>query len=415
MLFDSHNSSDVSELERLTILNRLDVLDTPFEPEYDNIVRLAKHLFDVPIALISIVDDHRQWFKACEGLDVRETPRDQAFCSHTIKSDAPLIVPDAFEDERFSDNPLVTGEPKIRFYAGVPLIVEPGVRIGSLCVIDQKPRSTPRDEELELLQNFADIVTRLIIQESKGRNDQAASPSVSDGQSSKTEFLAMMGHELRTPMNAILGFSDLLQTSLEKESMDAKFVEYAKYINQSANRLMDHLNSILDWSDVENSLLALSPESIEVAKLIDSAIDSLENSRETALDVKVASFPDGTLNAWCDPDHTAKCIARIIDNAERFSNAQCLISVSDPDTEKGFVHIHIDDRGPGMSAADSKKAFAPFSQVDTPLTRTVDGLGLGLPLSARITEIQGGKLSTQNLETGGLRVTLAIPVSKSSP
>ena len=117
--------------QRLDALNSYAVLDTPAEPVFDRITGLVSRIFKVPIALISLVDRDRQWFKACVGLDVRETPRDLAFCAHAILSDAVMVVPDAREDPRFKCSQLVVGPPHIRFYAGAPLVTTEGFRLCS--------------------------------------------------------------------------------------------------------------------------------------------------------------------------------------------------------------------------------------------------------------------------------------------
>lgn len=127
------------EAERLEALRRLLILDTPPEERFDRIVRFAADEFDVPIALVSLVDADRQWFKARVGLDACSTSRDSAFCGYAILKPEVLVVEDALADPRFEDNPLVLGEPKIRFYAGAPIEVS-GRRIGTLCVIDTRPR-----------------------------------------------------------------------------------------------------------------------------------------------------------------------------------------------------------------------------------------------------------------------------------
>jgi phosphoribosyl 1,2-cyclic phosphodiesterase/CheY-like chemotaxis protein len=128
------------EEARLAALKKLEILDTDPEERFDRITRIASEAFDVPIALVSLVDHDRQWFKSCIGLRVKETPRDMALCAHAILEDQVLIVPDAFLDPRFADNPLVTGEPHVRFYAGCPLKLPDGNRIGTLCLIDSRPR-----------------------------------------------------------------------------------------------------------------------------------------------------------------------------------------------------------------------------------------------------------------------------------
>jgi GAF domain-containing protein len=130
-----------NEQERLALLHELLLLDTPPERRLDKIVEFAASEFDVPISLISLVDSNRQWFKARVGLDACETPRDISFCAHALGGDEVLVIPDASQDPRFHDNPLVTGAPHIRFYAGAPLVCRDGLVLGTLCLIDTRPRT----------------------------------------------------------------------------------------------------------------------------------------------------------------------------------------------------------------------------------------------------------------------------------
>ncbi|WGS48895.1 sensor domain-containing diguanylate cyclase [Paraburkholderia sp. D15] len=143
-----------NESARLDTLRALHILDTSPEERFDRLTRLAKRLFGVPIALVSLVDADRQWFKSCVGLTASETSRDISFCGHAILGDDILLVPDALADARFHDNPLVKDSPNIRFYAGCPLTVPNGSKLGTLCLIDVKPRGLD-DEEQALLRDLA--------------------------------------------------------------------------------------------------------------------------------------------------------------------------------------------------------------------------------------------------------------------
>lgn len=146
-----------NEESRLKALRSLNVLDTPSEERFDRLTRLAKRLFDVPIALVSLIDENRQWFKSYVGLEVRETPRDISFCGHAILDSKIFVINDTLKDDRFSDNPLVLNEPYIRFYAGCPLRFLDGSTLGTLCLIDSRPREFS-DSDLEALKDLAKLV-----------------------------------------------------------------------------------------------------------------------------------------------------------------------------------------------------------------------------------------------------------------
>jgi diguanylate cyclase (GGDEF)-like protein len=143
-----------NEATRIETLRALNILDSSPEERFDRLTRLAKRLFNVPIALVSLVDENRQWFKSCQGLAASETPRDISFCGHAILGDDVFLIPDAAQDNRFFDNPLVTEEPHIRFYAGCPLVVGDGNKLGTLCLIDREPRRLD-EEDLALLRDLA--------------------------------------------------------------------------------------------------------------------------------------------------------------------------------------------------------------------------------------------------------------------
>jgi phosphoribosyl 1,2-cyclic phosphodiesterase/DNA-binding response OmpR family regulator len=147
------------EDRRLAALHGLGLLDTAAEERFDRLTRLACHVFDVPIVAVSLVDTDRQWFKSCQGMDLRETPREAAFCAYTILGDDTLQVPDTLTDARFAENPLVTGEPRIRFYAGYPLTTPDGSRVGTLCLIDRRPRQL-ESAEVQALRDLAALVER---------------------------------------------------------------------------------------------------------------------------------------------------------------------------------------------------------------------------------------------------------------
>jgi diguanylate cyclase (GGDEF)-like protein len=193
------------EFERLDTLRSLSVLDTPFEERFDRLVRMAKHMFGVPIALVSLVDENRQWFKACIGLSATETSREISFCGHTILKKRVFIVPDATKDKRFADNPLVVNDPKIRFYAGCPLTVN-GFRLGTLCIIDQVKR-TFEGEDIKALEDLALMAERELAAVHMATMDDLTNISNRRG------FMALAQHSinlcLRQNYPVVLVFIDL--------------------------------------------------------------------------------------------------------------------------------------------------------------------------------------------------------------
>jgi diguanylate cyclase (GGDEF)-like protein len=159
-----------NERQRLATLRSLKILDTPAEERFDRITRVARRMFNVPIALVTLVDAERQWFKSKQGLESRETPRSVSFCGHTILKEEPMVIPDAQRDERFRDNPLVTDAPHIRFYAGYPLSAPDGSKLGSLCLIDRQPRQMSA-EDLATLMTLGRIIESELVALNQSTND----------------------------------------------------------------------------------------------------------------------------------------------------------------------------------------------------------------------------------------------------
>jgi diguanylate cyclase (GGDEF)-like protein len=179
-----------NEAERLHALRTLQILDTSHEERFDRVTRMAKRMFGVSISLLTLVDDDRQWFKSKQGLEATETPRDISFCGHAINHEGLFIIPNAAEDERFADNPLVTDAPYIRFYAGYPLKIREGLNIGTLCLIDQEPRAMD-EEDQQLLKDLGAMVEQEI------KSIQLATLDELTLISNRRGFLTLVDHDLK--------------------------------------------------------------------------------------------------------------------------------------------------------------------------------------------------------------------------
>ncbi len=150
-----------NEAKRLKVLWQYDVLDTVPEEVFDDLTDLAAHICEAPIALISLVDENRQWFKSRVGTSLKETSRDISFCAHAILQNGLFVIADATKDPRFRDNPIVTGPPQVRFYAGVPLKSPDGYALGTLCVLDKKPKQLRAEQKRALMVLARHVETQL--------------------------------------------------------------------------------------------------------------------------------------------------------------------------------------------------------------------------------------------------------------
>jgi diguanylate cyclase (GGDEF)-like protein len=177
------------EERRLAALRSYDILDTPPEPQFDRIVRIAAELLQMPISLVTLIDSSRQWFKAKHGLDADETPRSAAFCNHAIEGHDVMVVENALDDQRFADNPLVTAAPNIRFYAGAPLRTKQGYNLGTLCVFDCRPRTLSVRQQHILEDLAAIVVDELELHHANVELQRLATTDTLTGVNNRRQFL----------------------------------------------------------------------------------------------------------------------------------------------------------------------------------------------------------------------------------
>lgn len=183
------------EERRLAALHSYDILDTPPEPQFDRIARIAAELLQMPISLVTLIDSTRQWFKARHGLDMVETPRSAAFCNQAIEGNDIMVVEDALDDRRFADNPLVTAAPNIRFYAGAPLRTKQGFNLGTLCVIDRKPRNISERQQHILEDLAAIVVDELELHHANIELQRLATTDTLTGVNNRRQFLHLAATE----------------------------------------------------------------------------------------------------------------------------------------------------------------------------------------------------------------------------
>ena len=234
------------EKERLDNLHSLQILDTPSEKEYDELVELASKICHVPIALISLIDEKRQWFKARIGLEVNETDRDFSFCAHAILKNNLFIVEDASNDPRFFDNPLVTNFPNMRFYAGAQLVSENGYKLGTLCVIDDKPRNLSW-EQISALRVIANAVEKLLM----SRMHEKQTHTLNDTICLQAQQIDSVSHQHNQLMEAVNNKMSGSITNIQNELKILKSGKFTKKdiasVSKNAETEMDALTSFLGF------------------------------------------------------------------------------------------------------------------------------------------------------------------------
>ncbi len=400
------------ETKRLETLHRFAILDTLPEQAFDDLTLIAAQICQTPIALVSIVDESRQWFKSHMGLDTTETPRDLAFCAYAILHKHEILqVGDALLDARFANNSLVTGDPKIRFYAGTPLLVDDDQPIGTLCVIDRVPRvlDAPQKLALEALGRrvSALIEIRLVNQQLRVAHEQAQ-----QADRLKSAFLATMSHELRTPLNSIIGFTGIILQELAGP-LNTEQSKQLTMVQTSARHLLALINDVLDLSKIEAGKLQIESVPFDfdasVAKVI-NMVTPLAKQKGLAIGVEgnqAVGMVDG------DARRVEQVLLNLANNAVKFTTRGEVVLHIEADTQQVVAHIR--DTGPGIKKDDMATLFRAFRQIDDGLTRNHDGTGLGLVICRRLADLMGGRIDTDSTWGKGSTFSFTLPRKKAVP
>lgn len=391
-----------NEKERLKVLKNYNILDTLPEEEYDAITKIASGICDTPIALVTIVDKNRQWFKSKRGLKASETPRDIAFCAHTILNpDELFIVNDATKDARFFDNPLTTEDTKVVFYAGAPLNSSEGYPLGTLCVIDNKPKVLSENQKESLLLLSKQVV---LLFELRKKNKELidSNKKVKNLNEQLNNFAYRLTHDLKSPIN---GIHFLLNVLKEDHIQLFKNTDAEEHLNLISNRIIyiDNLiNDILNYSKVTSENIVY--EDLNIKELLDRIIINIDFEKRLVLDsanldLQIFSSKIGLLQVF----------QNLISNSRKFSDEKkAIITVSFKEDLHKYYFTY-QDNGPGIEEQYWAKVFAIFETLGD---ANNDNTGIGLATVKAIVKRLGGKISLKKREDGKKGVCFYFYINK---
>ncbi len=387
-----------NEQTRIKALLDYQILDTDAQAEYDGFVKLLSYICQTPIALISLVDPTRQWFKAKVGCEAPETSRDIAFCAHAILQSDVFVVPDTLKDPRFEDNPLVTGEPHIRFYAGVPLITPEGLAIGTLCAIDQVPRNLT-GEQLTALQFLAlQVMTQLELRRRTQELEQVLE--------SKNKLFHLLSHDLRSPFNGILAFSRTLVEEGETLTKD-EVQDFSQTVLTSAEQFMHLIDNLLQSTRFELGALEYQPANIAIDTVI-SNVQALLKSNATQKMVDLVYEPHPEIEVFADSTMLHSIFQNLIGNAIKFTPAKGSVTIEVVDQDE-MIQATVIDTGVGVPSEMLAGLFELKAHRSTDGTSGEKGTGLGLLLCKDLAEKHGGRLWVESIVGQGTSFHLTLP------
>ncbi|MES2657970.1 MAG: GAF domain-containing sensor histidine kinase [Verrucomicrobiota bacterium] len=400
-------ASDPTETLRMQALRRYDILDTPPDGNFDSITALAARLLKVPIALTTLVDTDRIWFKSRHGLEVEQIDRVPGLCASAILQGTPYVVEDARFDPRTLANPLVAGEFGLRFYAAVPLTTQDHHRLGTLCVIDQEPRQLSQDE-IGILQTLASLVMDQMELRLASRRVDAQNVELRELNREKDHFLAMAVHDLRTPLATSVLFGELLAEQ-NVGPLNPQQAEMVSGICSSSKFIMDQINDFLEFSSLGTGRIQLKREITDLPAIVGHTLSDHElRAKEKGVPIELLE-PPALPPISLDPMGIRRALGNLIGNAVKFSNPGESIRIS-LSHEGSAVRIDVADQGPGIAPEEISQLFEPYSTSSARPTRGEKGTGLGLAIARRIVEAHGGQIGVTSEPGRGSTFFIRIPL-----
>jgi|SRR5450631_53734 signal transduction histidine kinase len=398
-------SIPLNEKERLAALREYHILDSEAEKEFEELSLLASEICQTPISMVTLIDETRQWFKAGVNLPVNEISRDIAFCSHAIIHPfEPFIIPDMRKDKRFSDHPLVTGEPHVVFYTGIPLTNPDGYALGTLCVMDSKPK-TLSENQIRSLQ----ILAKQIIQLMELRKAHILLKSLKEDLESRNEelqqFAYVVSHDIKSPLASIVLSGEMLRENFG-DSIDEGNDQLLNVLNRASFKIRNLVDGILAYYRAE---LAMSEgaESFLLKPFLLSIVEMLRMNQGADI-----QFPQEDQSIYLNKTALEQILVNLLQNALKYNDkekARVTIGFSEDETNYYFV---VSDNGKGIDAKEQGKIFELFTTLGVPDRFGTKGTGIGLSTVKKLVEKMSGKISVKSVPGQGSEFSFHIRKEK---
>lgn len=393
----------LKEPERLKQLRDLKILDSPPELCFDELVRLAANICQTPIALISLVDHDRQWFKAKIGLRITETSRQVSFCAHAIQKESLLYIPNTHKDKRFANNPLVTNKPNIQFYAGYPIKSPGGMLMGTLCVIDKRPRRLNKEQKYALKVLAGQVSNELRVRSLLRRQAELLSylekreSRLSDLHSFLSNFLGILGHDLRRPIVLV---KEVLERYANNDTQNDTLKKDAKLLNVALQDLIEFISSLMQWVLYHYQAEAIEKQKIPLVPLIEQKVDFWRKALEDKqLNIAFETTQDFAVSAQSVIEVV---LSNLLNNAIKLAPEGSHIHLT-----ANSSCLSIENEGPEMTEKQMRKLFT-WSQSDKGTLKGKAGMGFGLKICRELMRHLGGDLVLKHRENGkqGIRAEM---------
>ncbi len=386
-----------NEARRLAYLRSLGLDMALPHDEIQGLCEVAASVANAPIAVVTLLDKNEQFFLSSSGLrGLRGTKREDSFSTHAIINSSQLEIPDTYYDSRFMTNPLVINDPKVRSYLGAVLEPEPGMRLGTLCVIDTVPR-THSNATKDALSKIANAISKILLSHRQNLELAHHSQSLVTVEQAKNTFLSTISHELRTPLTSIKGALGLLKFG-GQDFPPERFDQLITIANQNSDKLLSLVNDILELQKgaVETNRASFAP--VDLCGLVEESVNSYQSyAVEKGVSLTVTTPTDHACIVQGDSKQLDRVMANLLSNAFKFSNPGGQVEVDLNNTEGG-PQISVTDHGVGIPEGAEDQVFGLFTQVDNSDTRPAGGTGLGMHICRQIL--------TQHNATIGYKSTL---------